>query len=64
MTDGSGKNHMEYDCSNADRLGDDAWIGAVFFRLCEKIPAHTKHQDNQLCERCRGTKQRGEFSNV
>ena len=21
---------MEYDCSNADRLGDDAWIGAVF----------------------------------
>lgn len=37
MTDGSGKNHMEYDCSNADRLGDDAWIGAVFFRLYEKI---------------------------
>ena len=31
MTDGSGKNHMEYDYSNADRLGDDAWIGAVFF---------------------------------
>ena len=25
---------MEYDCSNADRLGDDAWIGAVF--LMEK----------------------------
>ena len=22
---------MEYDCSNADRLGNDAWIGAVFF---------------------------------
>ena len=31
MTDGSGRNHMEYDCSNADRLGNDAWIGAVFF---------------------------------
>ena len=30
MTDGSGRNHMEYDCSNADRLGDDAWNGAVF----------------------------------
>ena len=31
MTDGSGRNHMEYDCSNADRLGDDAWIGVAFF---------------------------------
>lgn len=35
MTDGSGDNHMEYDYSNADRLGDDAWmmlgLGAVFF---------------------------------
>ena len=31
MTDGSGDNHMEYDYSNADRLGDDAWIGCGFF---------------------------------
>ena len=36
MTDGSGRNHMEYDCLNADRLGDDAWIGAVFFLFQEK----------------------------
>ena len=28
---------MEYDCSNADRLGDDAWIGAVFFLFMGKI---------------------------
>lgn len=31
MTDGSGDNHMEYDYSNADRLGDDVWIGCGFF---------------------------------
>lgn len=31
MTDGSGNNHMEYDYSNADRLGDDAWIVCGFF---------------------------------
>ena len=29
---------MEYDCLNADRLGDDAWIGAVFFCFRENIP--------------------------
>ena len=42
MTDGSGRNHMEYDCSNADRLGDDAWSGAVIF--FEKT-ADTKHSN-------------------
>ena len=42
MTDGSGDYHMEYDCSNADRLGDDAWIGAVFLLAkngLRKLPA-------------------------
>ena len=60
MTDGSGRNHMEYDCSNADRLGNDAWIGAVIFFVKNRI----QHQVNQYCERCRSTKQRGVFSNV
>lgn len=27
---------MEYDYGNADRLGDDAWMGAAFFRFREK----------------------------
>ena len=51
MTDGSGMNHMEYDCMNADRLGNDAWIGAVFFigktRMPMKKTADTEYQDNQ-----------------
>ena len=38
---------MEYDCSNADRLGDDAWIGAVFFSFMGKNITNTNHQDNQ-----------------
>ena len=46
MTDGSGKNHMEYDCSNADRLGDDAWMSRRFF-VCTENAAHAKDQDNQ-----------------
>lgn len=31
---------MEYDYGNADRLGDDAWIGAVFFHLYGKNMHH------------------------
>ena len=41
MTDGSGKNHMEYDCSNADRLGDDAWMSGRFFVYTGKMPVQT-----------------------
>lgn len=26
---------MEYDCSNADRLGDDAWIVGVFYAVIQ-----------------------------
>ena len=35
---------MEYDCLNADRLGDDAWIGAVFFCFREKYLRWTREQ--------------------
>ncbi len=42
---------MEYDCSNADRLGNDAWIGAVFFMdrigILTGKTANTEHQENQ-----------------
>ena len=34
MTDGSGDNHMEYDYSNADRLGEESRRAVLFsFRV-------------------------------
>lgn len=33
---------MEYDCLNADRLGDDAWIGAVFFCFGAFLKSHSR----------------------
>ncbi len=46
MTDGSGDNHVEYDCLNADRLGDDAWIVCGFFYGKISIKAHRSLYQN------------------
>lgn len=63
MTDGSGDNHMEYDYSNADRLGDDAWIGCGFFY--GKFSVKKTHRPlYQMWNSGIPPKQRGDFSNV
>ena len=62
MTDGSGDNHMEYDYSNADRLGDDAWIGCGFFY--GKFSVKTHRPLYQMWNSGIPPKQRGDFSNV
>lgn len=50
---------MEYDYGNADRLGDDAWMGAAFFRFREKITEKcASAEEGIFCE------SREEFFNV
>lgn len=44
MTDGSGRNHMEYDYLDADRLGDDAWIVCGFFYVQKNWEKRTESQ--------------------